>query len=442
MTAGTANALFPIAQFRETIADANGVYLWSEPNNWVWANTDTLSGLPKIEGQVEIGDDYSGPVHSTLDLAYAESYGVEIAEGFYMGRTAGSSLHVLQGTTLASYAAFQVGKDDKGFLTVDGTVSIRTDLYSASHFYIGSYGHYNARGTATISSTGTVNAGASVIVMGIKMPGWGDSTGANEFDYGSSLTVDGGTLTFKKGMQLYSPLPWCPGTLRITDAAVVTQESHSANFFDVEQGGVLEINGGGATINVKVLSFGGGWSYYGSPSSAVLKFTGNGISTVNVAGAVTLGWRTVLDVGGLNVAPGTYKLIDGNSISNAGLAFAAGTDTNDWSFEFDFVSGDLLLSYALPPLGDMDGSGKVDSDDINPFVLALVEPNAYMAAYGMDPSLAGDCDDDGVLTSDDIDPFVALFTSGQAVPAPATLSLLAVGWLVPMLSRSKRRRRS
>ncbi len=35
-------------------------------------------------------------------------------------------------------------------------------------------------------------------------------------------------------------------------------------------------------------------------------------------------------------------------------------------------------------------SGKMNTDDINPFVLALTDPNAYKAAYGIAPNLIGD----------------------------------------------------
>ena len=34
-------------------------------------------------------------------------------------------------------------------------------------------------------------------------------------------------------------------------------------------------------------------------------------------------------------------------------------------------------------------SGKMNTDDINPFVLALTDPNAYEAAYGIVPNLIG-----------------------------------------------------
>ncbi len=90
-------------------------------------------------------------------------------------------------------------------------------------------------------------------------------------------------------------------------------------------------------------------------------------------------------------------------------------------------------------VGDMDRNGKIDTDDINPFVLALTDPNSYVALYGLDPNDTGDCDGDGVLTVDDIQPFVGLLTGGGAVPEPAALSMFcgaAAGVLL------KRRRKS
>ncbi len=101
--------------------------------------------------------------------------------------------------------------------------------------------------------------------------------------------------------------------------------------------------------------------------------------------------------------------------------------------------------FALPAPGDMDGDGLLTGDDINPFVLALTDPNAYFEQHGRDPNAPGDCDDDGLLTSDDVGPFTQLIiggSSGPSVPEPAALSLLAVGALVPMLSGLKRKRKS
>jgi len=72
-------------------------------------------------------------------------------------------------------------------------------------------------------------------------------------------------------------------------------------------------------------------------------------------------------------------------------------------------------------LGDMDGSGAVNNNDISPFVLALTDRTTYQASFGLDPDVVGDIDRSGALNNNDITPFVELLTSGpQAVPEPAT----------------------
>jgi hypothetical protein len=68
---------------------------------------------------------------------------------------------------------------------------------------------------------------------------------------------------------------------------------------------------------------------------------------------------------------------------------------------------------SLYMLGDLDCSGAVNSDDINPFVLAVSDPVAYQAAFpACDVNLA-DCNDDGWVNFDDINAFVALLAGGQ-----------------------------
>ncbi len=92
-------------------------------------------------------------------------------------------------------------------------------------------------------------------------------------------------------------------------------------------------------------------------------------------------------------------------------------------------------------LGDMNGDGAVNSDDINPFVLALTDSNDYLATYGLDPNEVGDMDQSGALNSDDINPFVSLLGGSQGgsaaatkLPEPATVFLLLLGGLA-VLSR-------
>jgi hypothetical protein len=76
----------------------------------------------------------------------------------------------------------------------------------------------------------------------------------------------------------------------------------------------------------------------------VLKLTGDGLSTIH-ARNVNFVDATVLNVCGLKVSAGTYKVIDGEAIIGTNLHFAPETDTTKWSFKFDHAKGDLKLTF-------------------------------------------------------------------------------------------------
>jgi hypothetical protein len=84
---------------------------------------------------------------------------------------------------------------------------------------------------------------------------------------------------------------------------------------------------------------------------------------------------------------------------NAILA-AGYTVTNDLT-HIDIVA-------ALP--GDSNCDGAVNAFDIDPFILALVDPVAYQAAFPNCNILNADCSFDGVVNPFDIDPFIARLT--------------------------------
>ncbi len=70
-------------------------------------------------------------------------------------------------------------------------------------------------------------------------------------------------------------------------------------------------------------------------------------------------------------------------------------------------------AWPFPPLnlpGDMNCSGAVNFYDINPFVLALSNPDAYEEAFPDCPIENGDINQDGLVNFYDINPFVALLT--------------------------------
>jgi glucose/arabinose dehydrogenase len=63
-----------------------------------------------------------------------------------------------------------------------------------------------------------------------------------------------------------------------------------------------------------------------------------------------------------------------------------------------------------PARGDLNNDGNINFADINPFVLALSDPDAYEAQYGYPPVQAGDINCDGHCDFGDINPFVALLS--------------------------------
>jgi hypothetical protein len=67
--------------------------------------------------------------------------------------------------------------------------------------------------------------------------------------------------------------------------------------------------------------------------------------------------------------------------------------------------------------GDCNCDGVVNFDDIDPFVLALSDPDGYQVEHpGCDRMFVADCNGDGVVNFDDIDPFVAILSSAPECP--------------------------
>jgi len=87
-------------------------------------------------------------------------------------------------------------------------------------------------------------------------------------------------------------------------------------------------------------------------------------------------------------------------------------DTDGWLA----LPGDDYTSQPVTPLlpevltGDVNCDGLVDFHDINPFVVLIVSPAAWQAAYPDCPMLNGDINLDGSVNFGDINPFVTLIT--------------------------------
>lgn len=124
---------------------------------------------------------------------------------------------------------------------------------------------------------------------------------------------------------------------------------------------------------------------------------------------------------------------------------ADGTRTDmtdlDWAALADI--GWVVTPQTVP--GDLNGDRLVNTEDINPFVLALTNAAGFAAAWpDVDRLAAGDINGDGNLDTEDINPFVAALTGGAnagapaVIPEPATLILLLALTGVTIRSRQAR----
>jgi len=183
------------------------------------------------------------------------------------------------------------------------------------------------------------------------------------------------------------------------------------------------------------LKIGGSWNYGGGQ--------------INTGVPTDLHVELTLNLvdGGVNTAAISFEEI-GNPGNNGSLVLGGshvGTLNYDtfeiWGYTKNgkIVGFDNISVVGTPPsvlIGDMDDSGAVNNNDISPFVMALTDRPTYIATYGLDPDEVGDIDGSGQLNNNDITPFVNLLTGApQAVPEPATLSLLALGGLAMLRRR-------
>jgi len=98
---------------------------------------------------------------------------------------------------------------------------------------------------------------------------------------------------------------------------------------------------------------------------------------------------------------------------NGGNAIAFGDLNGDgWD---DMVVGTtgqpcVKVFYARIPVipGDMNCDGRVNSQDVDPFILAMLDSSAYAAAYPFCNASRGDLSPNGTLDGDDVQPFTAL----------------------------------
>ncbi len=104
-----------------------------------------------------------------------------------------------------------------------------------------------------------------------------------------------------------------------------------------------------------------------------------------------------------DIADGTSQDCNGNGIPDE-CDIAGGTSLD--------ANGNGIPDECELLRGDLNCDGLVNAFDIDPFVLALTDPEAYAAAYPACDYRLADCNHDGLVNAFDIDPFVVILTGG------------------------------
>jgi hypothetical protein len=337
-------------QFEMNRSDASGRYLWTSPENWT-------KGLPGPDLCVEIGDDHSGKaLHCVIPAGCdAVCSHFELAEH---ARTQGTTLRLEKGATLTILESGVLSKDRESTFYVDGTLRC---LKPRGGLRVGGpWGRPDIKEPAAcrliIGPAGVVDAwfvGINTSHRAESVPSqpWGPRFFARSTD--SEIVVDGGKLAAHQGLRISTTDSRRPGALRLKGKATLTSRPDSEFGIDV-WGGTWEIEGGQASVRVGDVEFWGDkfsdavnakTNQPVGPALAVLKLTGNGVSTIH-ARAVGFVDAVVLDVSSLKVPAGTYQVIDATSIKETNLRFAEGTDSSKWSFRLEQSQGDLLLDFS------------------------------------------------------------------------------------------------
>jgi hypothetical protein len=337
-------------QFEMNLRDVRGDYLWTTGSNWT-------KGLPHAELSVEIGDDHSGrALHCVIPLGYdAVCQNLELAEH---GRTQGTTLRVAERASLTVLNQAVLSKDRESWFYLDGRLHCPKENRSLR--IGGPWGRPDINEPAgchlLVGPAGIVEAwhvGINTDLRAESAPStpWGPRFWARST--GSEIVLTGGKLIAHQGLRMSTCDAKRPGRLSLRGTATLTSELDSKYGIDIWCG-IWEIEGGWAKISVGDIEFWGNKFKEAvnpkieaavGPGLSVLKLSGDGVSTIH-ARKVDFVDAAVLDVMGLRVDGGTYKVIDAAAIGQTNLRLAGGMDSRKWRFKFDLPAGDLLLTFS------------------------------------------------------------------------------------------------
>lgn len=143
-----------------------------------------------------------------------------------------------------------------------------------------------------------------------------------------------------------------------------------------------------------------------------------GFAWVYIDPGATLDWG----VGNIVVPPmfadpenGDLHLLPGSPCIDAGDPLYAAPGLTDMDGEARVWAGRVDMGadeYGSMHFGDMNCDGQIDAFDIEPFILALIDPNTYMTMFPTCDVQLADLNGDGAVDAFDVEPFVSALVGG------------------------------
>lgn len=303
--AGEPESEFTMGSDENGIKGGKGEYLWTEPANW--------NRPPNPGTHVNIGS-AEEVVHCVIKKTNAECGQLDLSEAGGPKGGVDNSLTIKDGGSLMVSKIFYCGKDKRGYLNIQEGGSLTVKGKTAVGFNRSTLGSH-------ISMTGGVFNSKSLYIAAMNQ----------NVTEGSSLSISGGKLSVSELLQITSLKADVPGLLKISKNAslnVIPPKGMTS----VGYGTVMVEWGASPSISLGDLKFEKG-------RDSKLSLSGDSVTAIT-AKSVTLADAT-LDVSGLNLKPGDYKIIDAESLD--GTFTVSDNFSKSWKLNYDTQKGDIIL---------------------------------------------------------------------------------------------------